>query len=74
MSISELTTEHSPAREKTFAGKLYLFILGAILMAALFSYFLSSQGSLSPKNLGAPAGTIRNSPAEIAPNPNPPSQ
>ena len=69
MSISELTTEHSPTREKHFAGKLYLFILGAILMAAIFSYFISSQKSLNPQDLGVRAGTIKNNPAGIAPNP-----
>ena len=60
MSITETTTGHSMIRERKFAGKLYLAILAAIIIAAFVSYSLSSRRNLNPANLGTTAGSISN--------------
>lgn len=51
MSISEVTTGHSPRQERNFARTLYITLVVAILIGAVLFFIASRNESLNPMTL-----------------------
>ena len=52
MKLSEVTTGHDATKEKEFARTLFLALIIAVIIVAVFSFMIGTKKALSPFDLG----------------------